>query len=157
MVVQADKVTVGSKAPDFVLVTNDLGEKSLADYAGKVMILSVVPSLDTGLCATQTRRFYEAAAGLGADVVILTISADLPFAQARWCGAEGIDQVETLSTHRDMKFSDDYGVHDDAVRLNRRSVFVVDKNDVVQHVEIMPANSEEVNYDAALAKARELG
>lgn len=154
--VQGAMLTVGSKAPDFVLVANDLAEKTLADYAGKVKILSVVPSLDTGVCATQTRRFNEEAAGLGDNVVILTVSADLPFAQKRWCGAEGIEQVETLSTHRDMKFSDDYGVHDTAWRLNQRSVFVLDKNDVVQHTEYMAVIGDEVNYDAALAKAREL-
>ena len=155
--IQGDMLTVGSEAPDFVLVANDMqSTKSLADYAGKVKILSVVPSLETSVCSAQTRRFNEAAAGLGDDVVILTISADLPFAQKRWCGAEGLDQAVTLSTHRDMKFSDDYGVHDTAWRMNQRAVFVLDRDDVIQHTEYMSVMGNEVDFEAALAKAREL-
>ena len=107
-----DMLNVGDAAPDFKLLANDRSERTLASYDGKIKIISAIPSIDTGVCSAQTRRFNEEAAKLGDDIVVLTVSADLPFAQKRWCGAAGVDQVETLSTHQDMKFSDDYGVHD---------------------------------------------
>ncbi|MBN1681048.1 MAG: thiol peroxidase [Anaerolineae bacterium] len=154
--IQGDMLAVGSKAPDFKLIATDMTARTLADYAGKVKILSVIPSLDTGPCTAQTRRFEEAGENLGDGVVILTISADLPFAQKRWGEEMGIENTETLSTHRDMKFSDDYGVHDTEWRINQRSVFVLDKNNVVRHAEYIPVIGDEVDFDAALAKAREL-
>ncbi len=154
--IRGEMLKVGEKAPDFRLVANDMSIKTLADYAGKIKILSVVPSLDTGVCAAQTRRFNQEAAALGEDVVILTISADLPFAQQRWCGAEGIDRVVTLSSYRDMKFSDDYGVHDVEWRINQRSVFVLDRDNIIQYAEYVPVIVDEVNFEAALAKARSL-
>lgn len=154
--VQGDMVSVGSKAPDFSLIANDFSTRTLADYEGKVKILSVVPSLDTGLCSTQTNRFNQEVAALGDDVIVLAISADLPFAQARWCGAEGAENVEMLSTHKDMKFSDDYGTYLLDLRLNQRSAFVLDKDNVVQYAQYMPITSHEVDYDAVIAKAREL-
>jgi thiol peroxidase len=154
--VQGPMLAVGSKAPDFELTDNDWAVRKLSDYAGKVKILSVVPSLETSVCSAQTRRFNQEAAALSDKIVILTISADLPFTQKRWCGAEGIENVETLSSHRDMKFSDDYGVHDTEWRLNQRAVFVLDANDVIQLAEYIPVMGNEVDFDAALAKAREL-
>ncbi len=154
--VRGEMLNVGSKAPDFALVANDWSIKTLADYGNKIKILSVVPSLETSVCAAQTRRFNEEAASLGDDVVVLTISADLPFTQKRWCGAEGIDRVETLSSHRDMKFSDDYGVHDTEWRINQRSVFVLDRDNTIRHAEYVPVMGNEVNFEAALAKVREL-
>jgi len=154
--VQGDMLKVGDQAPDFVLVANDMSTRSLADYGDKIKILSVVPSLETSVCAAQTRRFNEEGASLGDEVVILTISADLPFTQKRWCGAEGIDRVETLSTHRDMKFSDDYGVHDVEWRVNQRAVFVLDRNNVIQHAEYVPVMGNEVDFEAALTVVRKL-
>lgn len=154
--IQGDMLKVGDQAPDFVLVANDMSTRSLADYGDKIKILSVVPSLETSVCAAQTRRFNEEGASLGDEVVILTISADLPFTQKRWCGAEGIDRVETLSTHRDMKFSDDYGVHDVEWRVNQRAVFVLDRNNVIQHAEYVPVMGNEVDFEAALTVVRKL-
>jgi thiol peroxidase len=155
--IQGPMLQVGDAAPDFALVANDMATiKTLADYGDKVKILSVVPSLETGVCAAQTRRFNEEAAGLGENVVILAISADLPYTQKRWCGAEGVERVETLSTHRDMKFSDDYGVHDTEWRVNQRAVFVLDQHNVVQHAEYVPVMGNEVDFDAALTRVREL-
>lgn len=154
--VQGEMLKVGDPAPDFRLKANDWTIKSLADYAGKVKIFSVVPSLDTRVCAAQTRRFNQEAAALGENVVILTVSADLPYAQRRWCAAEGIDRVETLSDHFDMNFSDAYGVHVTDMRICQRSVFVVDQNNVVQLAQYVPVMGDEVDFDAALNKAREL-
>ncbi len=147
-------VEKGQKAPDFTVLDNELSPRTLADYKGKTLILSVVPSLDTGVCDLQTRRFNSEAAGLGAGVRILTISCDLPFAQARWCGAAGATQLETLSDHRDLSFGMAYGVVIKELRLLARSIFVVNKDGVVTHTEIVPEVTHEVNFDAALAAAR---
>jgi thiol peroxidase len=154
--VQGPMLNVGDKAPDFTLTANDRSTRSLADYVGKVKILSVVPSIDTSVCSAQTHRFNEAAAGLSNDVVVLTISADTPFALKRYCGNEGISRTETLSTFMDMKFADDYGVHDTDWRVCQRSVFVLDRDNVIRHAEYVPVIGHEVDFDAALAKAREL-
>ncbi|MDZ4763680.1 MAG: thiol peroxidase [Chloroflexota bacterium] len=154
--VQNAMLNVGDAAPDFRLTANNWSPKRLNDYAGKVKIISVVPSLETRVCAAQTRRFNEEAAGLSEDVVVLTVSADLPYAQARWCSAEGIERVATLSDHKDMNFSDAYGVHVSDLRICQRAVFVVDKNDVVQLAEYVREMGDEVNFDGALAEARTL-
>ena len=103
-------IEVGQTAPDATLVANDLSSFTLSSLKGKKIILSVVPSLDTGICDLQTKRFNKEAAALGQDVAILTISMDLPFAQKRWCGAAGVDKVKTLSDHRDASFGENYGV-----------------------------------------------
>ncbi len=147
-------VSTGQKAPDFTLLNNDLSPRTLADYKGKTLILSVVPSLDTGVCDLQTRRFNSEAAGLGDHVRILTVSCDLPFAQARWCGAAGATQLETLSDHRDLSFGTAYGVVIKELRLLARSIFVVDKSGTVTYTEIVPEVTHEVNFEAALAAAR---
>lgn len=153
--VQGPMLQVGTPAPDFLLTANDWSKKSLANYAGKVKILSVVPSLDTVVCSVQTHRFNDEASGLGDDVVILTISVDLPYAQSRWCGLEGVKRVETLSDHYDMNFSDAYGVHNTVLRICQRAVFVVDKNNMLQLAEYIHIIGDEVDYDAAISKARE--
>ena len=153
--VQNEMLIVGSSAPDFSLIANDLSAKSLADYGGQVKLISVIPSIDTGVCSIQTQRFNEEAASLE-NTVILTVSADMPFALGRYCGSEEIENSETLSTHRDMKFADDYGVHDTEWRICQRAVFVLDQNNVVQHAEYVPIIGNEVNYDSALSKARDL-
>lgn len=149
-----DKLAAGDAAPDFKLVANDLNPVTLGDSAGKVRLISVVPSLDTGVCDAQTRRFNEEAAALGENVVVLTVSADLPFAQARWCGAAGVEQVQTLSDHYDMNFADSYGVHIKELRLDSRSIFVVDTGGKLVHVEYVPEVTEHPDYDAALAAAK---
>jgi thioredoxin-dependent peroxiredoxin len=150
------EVKVGTKAPAFEVLTNDLQPASLDNWAGKVRLVSVVPSLDTAVCDTQTRKFNEAAAALGPDVVVLTISVDLPFAQARWCGAAGVERVTTLSDHRDASFGRAWGLLIKELRLLARVVYVVDQDGVVRYGQIVPEVTTEPDYDAALAAAREL-
>lgn len=154
--VQGAMLEVGQQAPDFTLITTSLSNRTLADYADKVKILSVVPSIDTSVCSAQTRRFNEEAAALSDDIVVLTISADLPFALKRYCGNEGIDQTEALSAHRDMQFADDYGVHDTEWRVCQRALFVLDTDNTVQYAEYVPVIGDEVNFEASIAKAKDL-
>ena len=150
------EVKVGDKAPAFTLLDNGLGEKTLTDYAGKVKVISVVPSLDTGVCDAQTRWFNQNVSKLGENVVVLTVSVDLPFAQKRWCGAAGIDQVETLSDHRDLSFGENYGFILEGLRLLSRGIVVIDKDDVVRYVEYVPEVTSAVNFDAAEAATKAL-
>ena len=150
------EVKVGDKAPAFTLLDNGLGEKTLADYAGKVKVITVVPSLDTGVCDAQTRWFNQNVSKLGENVVVLTVSVDLPFAQKRWCGAAGIDQVETLSDHRDLSFGENYGFILEGLRLLSRGIVVIDKDDVVRYVEYVPEVTSAVNFDAAEAATKAL-
>ena len=149
-----NEVKVGDKAPNFTVLANDLSPVTLEDSKGSVRIISVVPSLDTGVCDAQTRRFNEEAAKLG-DVKILTISVDLPFAQQRWCGAAGIDKVQTLSDHRDLSFGEAYGIAIQELRLLARGVFVVDSNDTVTYAEYVSEVTEHPNYEAALEAAKQ--
>nr|WGD62121.1 thiol peroxidase [Bacillus subtilis]WGD68633.1 thiol peroxidase [Bacillus subtilis]WGD75279.1 thiol peroxidase [Bacillus subtilis] len=149
------EVKVGDQAPDFTVLTNSLEEKSLADMKGKVTIISVIPSIDTGVCDAQTRRFNEEGAKLG-DVNVYTISADLPFAQARWCGANGIDKVETLSDHRDMSFGEAFGVYIKELRLLARSVFVLDENGKVVYAEYVSEATNHPNYEKPIEVAKAL-
>ena len=151
---KGNPVNVGDKAPDFRVLANDLSPRSLADYKGKVVILSVVPSLDTGVCDMQTRRFNQEMAAMSNNVAVLTISCDLPFAQARWCGAADAKAVETLSDHRDLSFGSAYGLVIDELRLLARAVFVLDKQGTVAYKELVKEMTNEVNFDAALAAAR---
>ena len=148
------ELRAGDEAPDFTVLTTTLQEVGLAASQGKTRILSVVPSLDTPVCDQQTRRFNEAAAKLGDDVVVYTVSADLPFAAARWCGAAGVDRVECLSDHRDMAFGDAYGTHIRELRLDARAVFVVDPAGRIAHAEYVGEITEHPDYDAALEAAR---
>jgi thiol peroxidase len=150
------ELKVGDLAPDFSLLTNDLEPVTLADYKGMALALVSVPSLDTPVCAVETRRFNAEAAKLGADVRILTISMDLPFAQKRWCGAMGIDRVVTLSDHREASFGLNYGVLIKELRLLARAVFVVDRAGLLTYVELVREIADEPYYAgvlAALAKA----
>ena len=147
---------VGDKAPDLELVDNDLNPVKLSSYRGKVCIVASVPSLDTPTCDMETRRFNEAAGQLGDDVVILTVSTDLPFAQKRWCGAAGVENVVTLSDHRAAAFGEAYGVLIKELRLLGRSIFVVDKDGIIQYTEHVKELSEQPNYDAVLAAAQKL-
>jgi thioredoxin-dependent peroxiredoxin len=150
------QLKAGDAAPDFTVSKNLLEDASLKDYAGKIKLISVVPSLDTGVCDAQTRRFNEEAAGLGDDVVILTISADLPFAQARWCGAAGVDRVITLSDYKSRSFGEAYGVLIKEFQLDMRSIFVVDTNDTITYVEYLGEMSEHPNYEAAIDAVKSL-
>jgi thiol peroxidase len=147
-----DLPAVGTEAPDFVLVATDMSEKNLASFAGKKKILSINPSYDTPVCQVATRTFNQRAANLD-DVVVLMVSADLPFAQKRFCAAEGIEDVVPLSTFRGS-FLKDYGVEliDGPLKgLSARAIVVIDENDQVVHTELVPVLGEEPNYDAALA------
>ena len=148
------EVKVGEKAPEFSVLRNDLSVATLADYAGKVKIISVIPSIDTGVCDAQTRRFNEEASQLG-DVKILTISVDLPFAQKRWCAAAGIENVEVLSDHKDLSFGEAYGVGIAELRLLARAVFVVDSEDKVVYAEYVSEATNHPNYEAAIEAAKE--
>ena len=153
MTLVGNELTVGDKAPDCVLLANDLSEVKLSSFRGRVCIIAAVPSLDTPVCDTETRRFNEEAARLGDDTVVLTISMDLPFAQKRWCGAAGIDRVQTLSDHRDAALGLAYGALIEELRLLARAVFVVDRTGTIQYIEIVKEVAQEPNYDAALAAA----
>ncbi|MEC1720487.1 thiol peroxidase [Schinkia azotoformans] len=149
-----NEVKVGEKAPNFTVLANDLSEVTLDNTKGNVRLISVVPSLDTGVCDAQTRRFNEEAASLP-NVKILTVSVDLPFAQKRWCGAAGIENVQTLSDHRDLSFGEAYGVAIQELRLLTRAVFVVDSSDTVTYIEYVPEATDHPNYEAAIAAAKD--
>src|SRR6266496_1102175 len=146
----------GDKAPAFKLFKTRGEQISSAQFVGKPLVISVIPSIDTRVCPMQTRRFNEEAAKLGDVVNILTVSADLPFAQGRWCGAEGIDKIIMGSDYFDMNFGDAYGTHIKELRLESRAVFVVDAEGIICHVEYVPVSGQEPNYDAALAALKEL-
>ena len=148
-------VKVGDKAKDFTVLANDLQPHKLSDYDGKIRIISVVPSVDTGVCAAQTRRFNVEAAKLD-DVVILTISCDLPFTLGRFCAAEGIDKVITLSDHKDTDFGLKYGFLIDELRLLSRGIVIVDKAGVVRYVEYVNEITTHPDYDKALEAAKSL-
>ena len=156
LTLQGNDIEAGDKAPDFDVLDNDLSTVKLSDYKGKVVIISSVPSLDTSVCDTQTRKFNEEAAKLSDDAVVLTISMDLPFAQKRWCGAAGVDNVRTLSDHRDASFATAFGVLIKELRLLARAVFVVDRTGTVRYVQIVDELTHEPDYGAALDAAREL-
>lgn len=146
-----DLPKVGSKAPDFKLVDTDLKDVTLADFRGKKKLLNIVPSLDTPVCATSTKKFNERACG---EAVMLIISADLPFAQKRFCDMEKADNVKTLSMMRDRNFAKDYGVlitDGPLAGICARAVVVLDENDVVKYTELVPEIAQEPNYDKALA------
>lgn len=143
-------VEEGAKAPEFQALDNDMNPVALSDFKGKVLILASVPSLDTPVCDMETRRFNEEAGGLGEDVSVLTISMDLPFAQKRWCGAAGVERVQTLSDHRDASFGEAYGVLIKELRLLARAVFVVDRDGVVTHSQVVPEITQEPDYGAVL-------
>lgn len=148
-----DLPAVGSQAPDFKLVDKDLADRSLADYKGKKKLLNIVPSLDTPVCATSTEKFNAHAKGRD-DVVMLVISADLPFAMSRFCGSANIDKVTSLSMMRSRNFAKDYGVlitDGPLAGITARAVVVLDANDKVVYADLVPEIAQEPNYDKALA------
>ncbi len=145
----------GDAAPDFELVGADLSPVTLQDTTGKIRIFSVVPSLDTPVCDTMTRRFNTEAAGLP-EVKIYTVSMDLPFAQSRWCAASGVDNIVMLSDHRTGSFGEGYGTLVKELRLDSRAIFVVDGEGVIRHVEYVGEIADQPDYGAALDCVRAL-
>jgi len=150
------EVRVGDRAPEFNVTRNDLSPAKLADFKGKALILSSVPSLDTPVCSIETRRFNEEASKLGPDVLVLTFSMDLPFAQRRWCAAEGVERVITLSDHRDASFGMNYGVLIKELRLLARAVFVVDRGGVVRYAQLAPELTHEPDYAKVIEAAQHI-
>ena len=155
MTLVGPEVKVGQQAPGFQVLAQDLSPVTLTSSRGKTRLISVVTSLDTGICDAQTRRFNEEAAKLP-NTAILTISMDLPFAQKRWCGAAGIDKVQVLSDYKDASFGAAYGVLMKELRLLSRAIFVVDASATLRYVEYVPEVASHPNYEAALAAARQL-
>jgi len=149
MTLVGSEVKVGDKAPNFSVLANDLSAVTLEDSKGFKRLISVVPSIDTGVCDAQTRRFNEEASKLD-NVKVITVSMDLPFAQKRWCAASGLDNVQVVSDHRDASFGEAYGVLMQELRLLARSTFVVDSNDTVTYVEYVGEGTDHPDYDAAI-------
>jgi len=151
-----DDLKVGDAAPDFEVLDNDLMPVRLSSFRDKVCVISSVPSLDTPVCDMETRRFNEEAGRLGGDVVILTISMDLPFAQKRWCGTAGVDKVTTLSDHRYATFGKAYGVLIKELRLLARAVFVVDREGSIRYVQLVKELTQEPDYEPVLDAVKKL-
>jgi thiol peroxidase len=141
-----NEVKVGDEAPDFVVLANDLSPVRFSSFRGKVCVLSSVPSLDTAVCNAQTRHLDHEAERLGADVAILTISMDLPFAQKRWSDAAGMNRVQTLSDHRDASFGTSYGLLIKELRLLARAVLLVDRDGTIRYVQIVRDTADEPDY-----------
>lgn len=149
------EVKVGDKAPEFTAIKGDLSPFTLKDVEGKIKLISVVPSIDTGVCELQTIRFNKEASELK-DAVIITISMDLPFAQARFCGAKGIENAIVVSDHKDASFGINYGFLMEEFRLLNRGIVVIDKDDVVRYVEYVKENTNHPDYDKAIAAVKSL-
>ena len=148
-------VAVGSTAPDFTLTTTDLTKKSLSDFVDKVKVISIIPSIDTGICSTQTRTFNQTLSDLD-DTVVITVSKDLPFAQARWCGAQGLENAVMLSDYVDSSFGKAYGVLMEEWQLLARAVLVLDKENKVVYTEYLDNVNSEPNYDKAIEAVKAL-
>src|ERR1700675_809788 len=155
MTLMGPELKTGQKAPDFEAVTDSLQPVNLEKTGHGVRIFSVIPSLDTPVCDAQTKRFNEEAAKLP-GIEIYTISMDLPFAQKRWCGAFGIDKIKMVSDHKSGSFGEHYGTLIKELRIESRAIFVLDKDNTIQHVEYVKEVAEHPNYDAALNAARSL-
>lgn len=155
MVLVGSEAKVGQMAPDFSALKGDLTEFRLSDAKGKKVLVSVVPSLDTGVCESQTRRFNEEAAKLE-DTVVVTISVDLPFAQGRFCTTQGIDNLVVVSDHRDLDFGHKYGFELEGLRLLARGIVVIDAEGVVRHVEYVPEVTSHPDYEKALEVVKSL-
>ncbi|MCZ4694523.1 thiol peroxidase [Ancylomarina euxinus] len=149
-------VKIGDKAENFTAINQGLAPVSLSDFDGKVKILSIFPSVDTGVCSAQAHRFNKEASNLGDNVQIITLSNDLPFALGRFCGAEGIENLITLSDHKEMDFGYKFGFAIEELRLLTRGVVVIDKENIVQYVEYVPEVTDAPNFDAALEAAKAL-
>jgi len=145
---------VGDKAPEFQVVDTDLNPVTLADFAGKTKIICAIPSIDTPVCDAETRRFNQEAASLPDDIVTLTISLDLPFAQKRWCAGAGVERVKILSDYQERSFALSYGVLIKELQLLSRAIFVVDPDDMIKYVQLVSEITEEPDYASALDAAR---
>ncbi len=150
-------IKTGDRAPDFTALDGELNEVKLSDFDGKIKVISVTPSLDTAVCDLQLRRFNHEAASLPADVVVLNVSMDLPFAVARFCTAAGIDRAKALSDHRDAGFGTAYGVLIKELRLLARSIFIIDRENIVRYREIVPEETHHPDYDKALSALNMIG
>ncbi len=150
------ELKVGDKAPDFTVNKDLMEEKSLSDYAGKIKLISVVPSLDTKVCEAQTRRFNEEATKFGDGVAVLTISVDLPFAQDRFCSVAGIDNLDTLSDYKTHAFGKNYGVLIKELQLDMRSIFIIDQENTIRYVQYVKEMTDHPDYEAALNALRAL-
>lgn len=155
MTLLGPELKVGDKAPDFRVVDNGLAPVTLADLSG-ITIVSCVPSLDTPVCDTETRRFNQEAAALPDRVTTLTISLDLPFAQKRWCGAAGIDRIKVLSDYQDRSFAQAYGVLIKELKLLSRSIFVIDDKNTIRYIQHVPEVTQEPDYAAVIQAAKAL-
>lgn len=149
MTLRGEELKVGDQAPDFTALNTSLEQVSLSDFEGKRKLISVIPSIDTGVCSTQTKTFNERASGVE-NVEVLTISNDLPFAQKRWTADEGLENAVTLSDHRDLSFGENYGVVMEELRLLARSVFILDEDNKVVYVEYVPEGTDHPDYDKAI-------
>ena len=150
------ELSIGDPAPDVELLDNDLNAVRMSSFQGKVCVICSVPSLDTPTCDMETRRFNEAAGKLGGDIVILTVSMDLPFAQKRWCGAAGVERVITLSDHREASFGNAFGVLIKELRLLARSIFVIDRSGIIRYIQNVKEISQEPDYDAVIKAAQKI-
>lgn len=150
------QVEVGQEAPAFKATKNDLSEFNSEDLKGKVVVYSIAPSLDTSVCAIQAKKFNHDALDLSDDVVIVTITEDLPFAQKRFCANEDIKNLEMVSDYKEREFGDKYGFLIDELKLLARGVIIVDKEGVIQHVEYVPEVTNEVDFEAALDAVKKL-
>ena len=151
-----EELKVGAAAPGFTLSANDLSDVSLKDFKGRVVVLTTVPSLDTPTCSIETARFNQEAGKLGDKVKILTVSRDLPFAQSRWCAAQGIKNLQTLSDYKNTSFSKDYGVFIEGLCLLARAVFIIDAQGVIRYIQFVEEVSNEPDYGAVLKEIKEL-
>jgi len=156
MTLLGQPVKVGDAAPDFRVVDNGLQPVTLASGAGKIRLITVVPSLDTPVCDSMTRRFNQDAAQLPEQVEICTISLDLPFAQKRWCGNAGIERVKTLSDYQDRSFVLNYGLLIKELKLAARAVLVIDANDRISYLQLVSEVTAEPDYTAAIAAVKTL-
>jgi thiol peroxidase len=150
LTLMGNEIKVGAAAPEIELLDNDLNPVKLSSFRGKVLVVASVPSLDTPVCDLETRRFNDEAASLGSDIEIVTVSMDLPFAQKRWCGAAGVQRLQTLSDHRQADFGQAYGVLIKELRLLARAVFIIDRQGAVQYAQLVKEVTNEPNYEEVL-------
>lgn len=150
------ELKIGDKAPEFSVVANDMNPVKLSDFDSKVIVISAIPSLDTPVCDLETQRFNHEASKLGNDIKILTISMDLPFAQKRWCGANNVEQVITLSDHKEASFGEAFGVLIKELRLLARAVFVLDEKRIIRDIIILDDVVKEPDYDKVIEAVKQL-
>jgi thioredoxin-dependent peroxiredoxin len=156
LTLMGEAVSPGQQAPEFKALANDLTEKSLSDFKGKIKLIASVPSIDTPVCDLQIKRFNEEATGMSKDIIVLFVSMDLPFAQKRFCQSFDIKKVKTLSDHKDASFAMAYGVFIKQLRLLSRAIFIIDKADIVRYVEYVGEMTSQPDYASAIAELKKL-